>query len=186
MHYSHGKLDAGMPYALFPVNPVTVPIGIFLLSIILYALNELVKYAEVFWSKRTQQTNLAISKDTPSTTSLTEGGESPHVIFRPMRPVSPTTATDKSKISRGDSVSVSGTNGSSNSSTSIHNKNDNPQADRPDYCGTQDQNSQTHLCKEIPENCSGSTTGGGARDISNFGRDNEHNRLYESSMSGSY
>ena len=79
-----------------------------------------------------------------------------------------------------------GTNGPSNSSTSIHIKDDNPQADRPDYCGTQDQNSQTHLCKEIPENCYGSTTGGGARDISNFGRDNERNRLYESSTSGSY
>ena len=186
MHYSSGKLDAGMPYALFPVNPVTVPIGIFLLSIIFYALNELVKYAQVFWSKRTQQTNLAILKDTPSTMSLTEGGKSPHVIFRPIGPVSPTTATDESKSSGGDSVSVSGTNGPSNSSTSIHIKNDNPQADRPDYCGTQDQNSQTHLCKEIPENCYGSTTGGGARDISNFGRDNECNRLYKSSTSGSY
>ena len=81
MHYSSGKLDAGMPHALFPVNPVTVSIGIFLLSIILYTLKELVKYAQVFWSKRTQQTNLAISEDTPSTMSLTEGGESPHVIF---------------------------------------------------------------------------------------------------------
>ena len=186
MHYSSGKLDAGMLHALFPVNPVTLSIGIFLLSIILYALKELVKYAQVFWSKRTQQTNLAILKDTPSTTSLTEGGESPHVIFQPIGPVSPTTATDKPKSSRVDSVSVSGTNGPNNSSTSIHIKKDHPQADRPDYCGTQDQNSQTHLCKEIPENCYGSTTGGGARDISNFGRDNEHNRLYESSTSGSY
>ena len=175
-----------MPHALFPVNPVTVSIGIFLLSIILYTLKELVKYAQVFWSKRTRQTNLAISKDTPSTMSVTEGGESPHVIFRPIGPVSPTTATDEPKSSGGDSVSVSGTNRPSNSSTSIHIKNDNPQADRPDYCGTQDQNSQTHLCKEIPENCYGSTTGGGARDISNFGRDNECNRLYESSTSGSY
>ena len=175
-----------MPHALFPVNPVTVPIRIFLLSIILYALKELVKYAQVFWSKRTQQTNLAILKDTPSTTSLTEGGKSPHVIFQASGPVSPKTATDKSKSSGGESVSVSGTNGPSNSSTSIHIKNDNPQADRPDYCGTQDQNSQTHLCKEIPENCYGSTTGGGAKDISNFGRDNECNRLYESSTSGSY
>ena len=70
-----------MPHALFPENPVTVPIGIFLLSIILYAIKELVKYAQVLWSKRAQQTNLAISKDTPSITSLTEGGESLHVIF---------------------------------------------------------------------------------------------------------
>ena len=99
MHYSSGKLDASMPHALFPVNPVTVSIGIFLLSIILYALKELVKYAQVFWSKRTQQTNLAISKDTPSTMNLTEGGESPHVIFRPIGPVSPTTATDEPKSS---------------------------------------------------------------------------------------
>ena len=175
-----------MPHALFPVNPVTVFIGIFLLSIILYTLKELVKYAQVFWSKRTQQTNLAISKNTPSTMSPTEGGESPHVIFRPVGPVSPKTATDKSKSSRGDSISVSGTNGPSSSSTSIHIKNNNPQADRPDYCGTQDQNSQTHLCKEIPENCYGSSTGRGARDIPNFRRDNEHNRLYESSTSGSY
>ena len=45
-----------MPHALFPVNPVTVSIGIFLLSIILYAVKELVKYAQIFWSKRTQQT----------------------------------------------------------------------------------------------------------------------------------
>ena len=81
MCYNSGKLDARMPHALFPVNPVKVPIGISLLSIILYAINELVKYAQVLWSKRTQQTNLAISKDTPSTTSLTEGGKSPHVIF---------------------------------------------------------------------------------------------------------
>ena len=175
-----------MLHALFPVNPVTVSIGIFLLSIILYALKELVKYAQVFWSKRTQQTNLAILKDTPSTMSLTEGGESPHVIFRPIGPVSPKTATDKSKSSGGDSISVLATNGPSNSSTSIHIKNDIPQMDRPDCCGTQDQNSQTHLCKEIPENCYGSTTGGGARDISNFGRHNEHDRLYEISMSGSY
>ena len=43
-----------------------------------------------------------------------------------------------------------------------------------------------HLCKEIPENCYGSSTGRGARDIPNFGRDNERDRLYESSMSGSY
>ena len=100
--------------------------------------------------------------------------------------MSPTTATDESKSSGGDSVSVSGTNGPSNSNTSIHIKNDSLQADRPDYCGTQDQNSQTHLCKEIPENCYGLTTGGGARDISNFRRDNECNRLYESSTSGPY
>ena len=175
-----------MPHALLPENPVTVPIGIFLLSITLYALNALVKYAQVFWSKRTQQTNLAISKDTPSTTSITEGGKSLHVFFRPVGPVPPTTATEKSKSSRGDSVSVSGTNGPSNSNTSNHIKNDHLQADRPDYSGTEDQNSQTHLCKEIPKNCYGSTTGGGARDISNFGRDNECNRLYESSMSGSH
>ena len=131
-------------------------------------------------------TNLAILKDTPSTMSLTEGGESLHVIFQPIGPVSPKTVTDKSKSSRGDSISVSGTNRPSSSSTSIHIKNDNPQADRPDYCGTQDQNSQTHLCKEIPKNCYGSSTGRGARDIPNFGRDNERDRLYESSMSGSY
>ena len=70
-----------MPHALFTENPVTVPIGIFLLSIILYAIKELVKYAQVLRSKRAQQTNLAISKDTPSITSLTEGGKNPHVIF---------------------------------------------------------------------------------------------------------
>ena len=70
-----------MPHALFPENTVTVPIGIFLLSIILYAIKELVKYAQVHWSKRAQQTNLAISKDTPPITGLTEGGKSPHVIF---------------------------------------------------------------------------------------------------------
>ena len=115
-----------MPHALFPENPVTVPIGIFLLSIILYAIKELVKYAQVLWSKRAQQTNLAILKDTPSITSLTEGGESPHVIFRPIGPVSPTTTTEESKSSRGDSVSVSGTNGPINSDTSIHIKNKQP------------------------------------------------------------
>ena len=81
MQYNSGKLDAGIPHAFFPVNPVTVFIGIFLLSVILYTLKELVKYAQVFSSKRTQQTNLAISKDTPSTMSLTEGGKSLHVIF---------------------------------------------------------------------------------------------------------
>ena len=106
--------------------------------------------------------------------------------FGPIGPVSPKTATDKSKSSRGASVSVSGINGPSNSSTSIHIKNNNPQADRPDYCGTQDQNSQTHLCKQIPENCYGSSTGRGAKDIPHFGRDNERDRLYESSTRGSY
>ena len=70
-----------MLHALFPENPVTVPIGIFLLSIILYTIKELVRYAQVLWSKRAQQTNLAILKDTPSIMSLTEGGNSPHVIF---------------------------------------------------------------------------------------------------------
>ena len=144
MHYSSGKLDAGMPPALFPEKPVTVSIGIFLLSIILYALNELVKYAQVFWSKRAQQTNLAILKDTSSTTSLTEGDESPHVIFLPIRPVSPTTATEESKNSGGNSVSFSGTGRPNNSNTHIHIKGNNPQTDRLDYCGTQDQNSQTH------------------------------------------
>ena len=175
-----------MLHALFPENPVTVPIGIFLLSIILYAIKELVKYAHVLWSKRAQQTNLAILKDTPSIMSLTEGGESPHVIFRPVGPVSPTTTTEESKSSGGDSVSVLGTNGPINSNTSIHIKNNSRQAARSDYCGTQDQNSQTHLCKEVSENSNGSTTGGGARDISNFGRDNECDRLYESSVSGSH
>ena len=43
-----------------------------------------------------------------------------------------------------------------------------------------------HLCKEVSENSNGSTTGGGARDISNFRRDNECDRLYESSASGSH
>ena len=186
MQYCSGKLDAGMLHALFPVNPITAFIGIFLLSVILYTLKVLVKYAQVFWSKRTQQTNLAISKDTPSTMSPTEGGESLHVILWPVGPVSPETATEKSKSSGGDSVSVLGINGTSNSSTSIHIKNDNPQAERPDYCGTQDQNCQTHLCKEIPEDCYGSSTRRGARYIPNFGRDNQHDRLYESSMSGLY
>ena len=172
--------------ALFPENPVTVPIGIFLLSIILYAIKELVKYAQVLWSERAQQTNLAISKDTPPITSLTEGGKSPHVIFQPIGPVSPTTTTEESKSSGGDSVSVSGTNRPINSNTSINIKNNSRKAARPDYGGTQDQNSQTHLCKEVSENCNGSTTGRGARDISNFGRDNEHDRLYESSASGSH
>ena len=173
-----------MPHALFPENPVTVRIGIFLLSIILYAIKELVKYAQVLWSKRAQQTNLAISKDTPSIMSLTEGGKSPHVIFQPVGPVSPTTTTEESKSSKGDSVSVSRTNGSINSNTSIHIKNNSRQAAKSDHCGTQDQNSQAHLCKEVSENSNGSTTRGGARDISNFGRDNELDRLYESSASG--
>ena len=102
-----------MPHALFPENPVTVPIGIFLLSIILYAIKELVQYAQVLWSKRVQQTNLAISKDTPLITSLTEGGESLHVIFQSVGPVSPTTTTEESKSSGGDSISVSGTMGPS-------------------------------------------------------------------------
>ena len=154
-----------MLHALFPENPVTVPIGIFLLSIILYTIKELVKYAQVLWSKRAQQTNLAISKDTPPITSLTEGGESLHVIFRPIGPVSPTTTTEESKSSRGDSISISGTNRPINSNTSINIKNNSRQAARPDYGGTQDQNSQTHLCKEVSENCNGSTTGKGARDI---------------------
>ena len=57
-----------MPHALFPVNPVTVFIGIFLLSVILYTLKELVKYAQVFWSKRTQQTNLAAQASTSKMT----------------------------------------------------------------------------------------------------------------------
>ena len=175
-----------MPHALFPENPVTVPIGIFLLSIILYVIKELVKYSQVLWSKRAQQTNLAISKDTPPITSLTEGGKSLHVIFQPIGPVSPTTTTEESKSSRGDSISISGTNGPIKSNTSINIKNNSQQAARPDYGGTQDQNSQTHLCKEVSENCNGSTTGRGARDISNFGRDNERDRLYESSVSGSH
>ena len=34
-----------------------------------------------------------------------------------------------------------------------------------------DQNSQTHLCKEVTKNSNGSTTGRGARDISNFGKE---------------
>ena len=163
MHYSSGKLDAGMPHALFPENPVTVPIGIFLLSIILYAIKEPVKYAQVLWSKRAQQTNLAISKDTPSITSLTEGGKSLHVIFQPVGPVSPTTTTEESKSSGGDSVSVSRTNGPINSNTSIHLKNNSQQAARPDYCGTQDQNSQTHLCKEVSEDSNGSNHQGGSK-----------------------
>ena len=120
MHYSSGELDASMLHALFPEKPVTVPIGIFHLTIILYAINELVKYAQVFWSKNAQQTNLAILKDTPSTTSLTEGGESLHVIFQPIGPVSPTTTTEESKSSGGDSISILGTNRPSNSNTSIH------------------------------------------------------------------
>ena len=157
-----------MPHALFPENPVTVPIGIFLLSIILYTIKELVKYAQVLWSKRAQQTNLAISKDTPSIMSITEGGESLHVIFRPIGPVPPTTTTEESKSSTGDSVSVSGTNGPININTSIHIKNNSQQAAKHDYSGTQDQNSQTHLCKEVSEKCNGSTTGGGTRNISNF------------------
>ena len=186
MHYSSGKLITSMPHALLPENPVTVPIGIFLLSIILYAIKELVKYAQVLWSKRAQQTNLAILKDTSSTTTLTEGDESPHVIFRPIGRVSPTTTTEESKSSRGDSVSISGTNGPINSNTSIHINNNSRQEARPDYCETQDQNSQTHLCKEVSEDRNGSNTRGGARGITHFGRDNEHDRLYESSMSGSH
>ena len=75
------------------------------------------------------------------------------------------TTTEESKSSTGDSVSVSGTNGPINSNTSIHLKNNSQQAVRPDYCGTQDQNSQTNLCKDVSENSNGSTTGGGARDI---------------------
>ena len=38
----------------------------------------------------------------------------------------------------------------------------------------------------MTKNCYGSTIGRGARDIPNFGRDNECDRLYESSTSGSY
>ena len=121
-----------MLHALFPEITVTVPIGIFLLSIILYAIKELVKYAQVLWSKRAQQTNLAILKDTPSITSLTEGGESPHVLFQPIGPVSPTTTKGESKSSGGDSVSVLGTNGPINSNTSINIKNNSQQAARPD------------------------------------------------------
>ena len=59
-------------------------------------------------------------KTHPQLRIFTEGGESPHVIFRPIGPVSPKTATDESKSSGGDSVSVLGANGPSNSSTSIH------------------------------------------------------------------
>ena len=42
------------------------------------------------------------------------------------------------------------------------------------------------FCNEIPKNCYGSPTGRGAGGIFNFGRDNERDRLYESSTSGSH
>ena len=186
MHNSSGKLDAGMLHALLTENPVTGPIGIFLVYIILYTLKELVKYAQVLWSKRAQQTNLAISKNTPAIMSITEGGESPHDILQPVGPVSSTTPTTAPKSSGGDSVSVLGTNRPINSDTSIHIKNISGQAARPDYSATEDQNSQTYFCKEVPQSSKHSTTGGGATDIPNFGRDNERDRLYEGSASGSH
>ena len=49
-----------MLYASLTDYPVLVPIGIFLVSIILYEVKELINYAQVLWSKRAQQTNLAI------------------------------------------------------------------------------------------------------------------------------
>ena len=100
--------------------------------------------------------------------------------------MSSTTPTTAPKSSGGDSVSVLGTNRPINSDTSIHIKNISGQAAGPDYSATEDQNSQTYFCKEVPQNSNGSTTGGGARDIPNFGRDNECDRLYEGSASGSH
>ena len=173
-----------MPYALLTDYPVIVPTGIFLVYITLYAVKELINYAQVFWSKRAQQTNLAVSQNTSTSKSTTEGGKSPHIIFRPVGPVSSTTTEPKS--SRGNSVSISGTKSPISSDTGIHIQNSSGQTTGPDYCETEDQNSQTHFCKEIPQNSNGSTPGGGAKDIPNFQRDNECDRLYEGSTSGSH
>ena len=173
-----------MLYASLNDYPVLIPIGIFLVFTILYVVKELINYAQVLWTKRAQQTNLAISQNTSASMSITEGGESPHVIFRPVGPVSSTTKEPNS--SGGDSVSVSGTNSTLNSDTSIHIQNSSGQTTRPDCSDPEDQNSQKHFCKEIPQNGDGQTTGGDPRDDPNFRRDDECDRLYESSLSGSH
>ena len=129
------------------------------------------KYATIFLTKRTQQTDLEIQKDSSSTESITEGGKSLDELLQPNR-----TSTPQPTVSKGDSAL------NINAKTTNDN---NIRFTGTDIPSTQNKNSKEHFCVQLSQNGNGSTTGPPeGRHLSLDQGNSMCHGLYEDSQSG--
>ena len=81
MQVSGCQLDAGMPYAIPYNHLAAIPVGILLVYVTLFIVRVFSKYATLFRTEETQQTDLAIQKHSSPIESTTEGGQSSHKLL---------------------------------------------------------------------------------------------------------
>ena len=160
-----------MLYAIPYNHPAAIPVGILLIYVILFIVQVFSKYATLFQTKGTQQTDLAIQKDSSPTESVTEGGQSSDEFLQPNR-----TGTPQPTVSGGDSalnINAKATN------------DNNIRLTGTDIPSTQNKNSKEHFCVQLSQNSDGPTTGSSERRHLSLDRGNSKcHGLYEGSQSG--
>ena len=88
-----------MSYALSYNDPRAIPVGILLTYILLSITKWFLKYAQILWPQRPQQTDFAVQEDTSSTAGIAERDSSTDWVFRPDQKVGSTTEKLYSTIS---------------------------------------------------------------------------------------
>ena len=122
----------------------------------------------LFWPEGSQQTDLAIQEDTPSTEGTPKRSKSADELFRPN-----SGSPGKTSVSGGDSTRVDSTRATENNNNNITRTADNS--------STEDQNSKGHFCVKLSKDRDGTATGPSDRGyLSLQGGNFECDRLYES------
>ena len=152
--------------------PYNHPAAILLVYVTLFIVRLFSKYATLFWSERSQQTDLAIQEDTSSTEGTPKRSKSLDELFRPN-----SGSPGKTSVSRGDSATVDITRATEN--------NDNSITGTADNSSTKEQNSQRHFCAKLSKDFDGTATRPSDRGyLSLQGGNLGHDRLYESGTGG--
>ena len=159
-----------MPYAILYNHLAAIPVGILVVYITLFIVQQLRKYAMLLQPEGSQQADLAISENTPSTETITKGSESLHELFQS------DTGSPGTSVSGGDSATIKLTRATQHDKEYITRTANNS--------ATEDQNSKGHLCEKLSKDCNGPATGPPNRGhISLPGGDHECDGLHESSTS---
>ena len=160
-----------MPYAIPYNHLAAIPVGILLVYVTLFIVQLFSKYAMLFWPEGSQQTDLAIQKDSSSNESTPKRSQGLAELFR-----SNSRSPGKSSVSGGDSTTFDITRTTESNDINITRTVNNS--------STEDKNSKEHFCEKLPQECDGTATGPSERGTLPIqGGNSEHDRLYESSTS---
>ena len=158
-----------MPYALPYYSLSALPIGILGVYFLLTILKWLVKNAQILWSQRPQQADVAIQENTPSVEGVSKRDPGQNRLFRPDR----TASTEAEGI---NDNSDSGRDSDSHDGTININKHP-----TDNYNTSKDANSKTDFRSSLPQGGDGTISNGISTRPTDRGTNNVSKRVYESS-----